>query len=86
VEGGGEVLASFVAAGLFDRVETAVAPLLVAGREAPGALGGVGPERLADALRVELPRLARRGEDVVLSSFRSGLLPELAALCSPESR
>lgn len=79
VEGGGEVLAAFVAAGLFDRVEVAVAPLLIGGREAPSPLGGRGPERLADALRLEPPTLARRGDDLILSAYRSGCLPVLYA-------
>jgi diaminohydroxyphosphoribosylaminopyrimidine deaminase/5-amino-6-(5-phosphoribosylamino)uracil reductase len=83
VEGGGEVLAAFVEAGLFERVEAVVAPLLVGGRAAPSPLGGLGPERLASALRLDPLRLARRGEDLLLSAFRSGLLSEVQAACSP---
>ena len=83
VEGGGEVHAAFVEAGVFERVEVAVAPLLVGGRGAPGPLGGIGADRLERALRLERPRLARRGEDLLLSAFRRDLIPELIAACSP---
>lgn len=78
VEGGGEVLAAFAAAGAFDRVEVAVAPLLVGGRAAPGPLGGGGPGRLAEALRLDAPTVARRGDDLIVSGFRSGCLPGLS--------
>jgi diaminohydroxyphosphoribosylaminopyrimidine deaminase/5-amino-6-(5-phosphoribosylamino)uracil reductase len=78
VEGGGEVLAAFSAAGLFDRVEVAVAPLLVGGREATGPLGGLGPERLADASRLEAPTVMRRGDDVIFSAYRTGCLQDLS--------
>ena len=83
VEGGGEVLAAFVEAGLFERVEAAVAPLLVGGTAAPSPLGGLGPERLDAALRLDPPRLVRRGGDLLLSTFRSGLLSEVRGACSP---
>ena len=79
VEGGAEVLAAFVEAGLFDRVEVACAPLLVRGREAPGPLGGVGSERLADALRLDTLEVRRRGTDILLGAFRQECLPGLSA-------
>src|SRR5437879_3829942 len=45
VEGGGEVHASFLDAGLVDRVAVYVAPLLVGGRQATPVGGGGGRER-----------------------------------------
>lgn len=79
VEGGGEVLAAFVEAGLFERVEVACAPLLVGGKEAPGPLGGGGPERLAEALRLDRLEVRRPGRDVWLGAFRKGCLQDLSA-------
>lgn len=79
VEGGGEVLSAFAEAGAFDRVEVACAPLLVGGRESPGPLGGAGPERLADALRLDTLEVRRRGPDVLLGAFRNGCLQDLSA-------
>jgi diaminohydroxyphosphoribosylaminopyrimidine deaminase/5-amino-6-(5-phosphoribosylamino)uracil reductase len=79
VEGGGEVSAAFVAAGLFERVEAVVSPLLIGGREAPSPLGGEGVESLAEAPRLDRPLVVRRGDDLHLEAFRSGCLPALCA-------
>jgi diaminohydroxyphosphoribosylaminopyrimidine deaminase/5-amino-6-(5-phosphoribosylamino)uracil reductase len=79
VEGGAEVLGAFVEAGTFDRVEVACAPLLVRGKDAPGPLGGLGSEKLADALRLDTLEVRRRGPDVLLGAFRQGCLPDLSA-------
>jgi diaminohydroxyphosphoribosylaminopyrimidine deaminase / 5-amino-6-(5-phosphoribosylamino)uracil reductase len=79
VEGGGEVLGAFVAAGLFDRVEVVCAPLLVRGQDAPGPLGGAGTDKLADALRLDTLEVRRRGPDVLLGAFRDGCLQDLSA-------
>lgn len=77
VEGGGEIAAAFLTAGLYDRVRAVAAPLLIGGREAPGPLGGDGVRKLADAGRLERLTTRRRGDDVVLSGFRDGCLREL---------
>ncbi|MFO0973079.1 MAG: bifunctional diaminohydroxyphosphoribosylaminopyrimidine deaminase/5-amino-6-(5-phosphoribosylamino)uracil reductase RibD [Phycisphaerae bacterium] len=47
VEGGGRLLGSFLDAGLADEAVVFVAPRLIGGRTAPGALGGVGPADVA---------------------------------------
>jgi diaminohydroxyphosphoribosylaminopyrimidine deaminase/5-amino-6-(5-phosphoribosylamino)uracil reductase len=52
VEGGSEVLGSFLQAGLFDQVALFRAPLLLGGRGARPAFGGADPRRLADARRL----------------------------------
>ncbi|MCX6094271.1 MAG: bifunctional diaminohydroxyphosphoribosylaminopyrimidine deaminase/5-amino-6-(5-phosphoribosylamino)uracil reductase RibD [Candidatus Bipolaricaulota bacterium] len=52
VEGGGETAASFLAAGLVDRVSFFVAPLLIGGRDAVPAIGGLGIDRVEDAARL----------------------------------
>ncbi|MCL4837997.1 MAG: bifunctional diaminohydroxyphosphoribosylaminopyrimidine deaminase/5-amino-6-(5-phosphoribosylamino)uracil reductase RibD [Thermoanaerobaculia bacterium] len=79
VEGGGEILAAFAAAGLFERVTGALAPLLIGGRAALGPLGGNGIGRLAEAPRVESLRWRRRGADLVFEGVREGCLPALCA-------
>jgi diaminohydroxyphosphoribosylaminopyrimidine deaminase/5-amino-6-(5-phosphoribosylamino)uracil reductase len=50
VEGGAEVLGSFLDAGVIDEVHVDVAPLLVGGTEAKSPVAGRGVARLADAL------------------------------------
>lgn len=79
VEGGGEVAAAFVAAGLYDRVQAVVAPLLVGGRRAPGPLGGAGTGPLASAPRLERLTVRRFGPDRLLSGLRPETLRELTA-------
>jgi diaminohydroxyphosphoribosylaminopyrimidine deaminase/5-amino-6-(5-phosphoribosylamino)uracil reductase len=53
VEGGGEVLGSFLAARLADQVALFRAPLLLGGRGSRPAFGGPDPADIADALRLE---------------------------------
>ncbi len=79
VEGGGEVLGSFVASGLFDRVAVDCAPMLIGGRGAPGPLGGAGAAGLAAAPRLDHLVVQRRGGDLVLDGLRRGCLEELLA-------
>ncbi len=77
VEGGSEITAAFVAAGLYDRVGVDCAPLLIAGVSAPGPVGGAGFEPLAAAPRLDGMRARRRGEDLIIEGFRAGCLADL---------
>ncbi len=65
LEGGGELAASFLRAGLVDRIVAFVAPMLLGGRDAPGPLAGSGL-RLPEAF--EMIRLEARpvGNDWML--------------------
>ena len=53
VEGGSEVLGSFLAARLFDQVALFRAPLLLGGRRSLGAFGGENPRHIREAVRLE---------------------------------
>jgi diaminohydroxyphosphoribosylaminopyrimidine deaminase / 5-amino-6-(5-phosphoribosylamino)uracil reductase len=64
VEGGGEVHRSFLEAGLVDEVLLFVAPKILGGGVA--WLDGPGPDRMADALRLEDVEVRRVGEDLVV--------------------
>lgn len=57
VEGGSEVLGSFLAARLVDEVALFRAPVLLGGSDSRPAFGGPGPRRLRDALRLVGPAL-----------------------------
>jgi diaminohydroxyphosphoribosylaminopyrimidine deaminase/5-amino-6-(5-phosphoribosylamino)uracil reductase len=52
VEGGSELLGSFLSARLFDRIVLFRAPLMLGGRGSRAAFGGPDPLRLADAVRL----------------------------------
>ena len=60
VEGGAEVLGSFLAERRFDELALFRAPLLLGGRGSLAAFGGKDPKRIADALRLS-PVPAPRG-------------------------
>jgi diaminohydroxyphosphoribosylaminopyrimidine deaminase/5-amino-6-(5-phosphoribosylamino)uracil reductase len=83
VEGGAEVLASFVASGLYDRVAVDCAPLLIGGRGAPGPLGGAGAGALAEAARLERLAAVRAGGDLILGGLRQGCVERLLARVLP---
>jgi diaminohydroxyphosphoribosylaminopyrimidine deaminase/5-amino-6-(5-phosphoribosylamino)uracil reductase len=71
VEGGGETAASFLEAGLVDKVAAFVAPLLIGGREATPSLGGVGAERVADAWHLRDLTVSRLGDDLYVVGYVS---------------
>jgi len=79
VEGGGEILASFVGAGLYDQVMVNCAPLLIGGKEAPAPLGGLGVGALEAAPRLEDLEVRRRGGDLLILGYRQGCLQDLFA-------
>jgi diaminohydroxyphosphoribosylaminopyrimidine deaminase/5-amino-6-(5-phosphoribosylamino)uracil reductase len=69
IEGGGELLGSFFDAGLVDKVQAVVAPLIIGGRDAPAAVAGRGIERMAEALRLRDVAVERLGEDVLVTGY-----------------
>jgi diaminohydroxyphosphoribosylaminopyrimidine deaminase / 5-amino-6-(5-phosphoribosylamino)uracil reductase len=77
-EGGGEVLASFVTSGFYDRVMVDCAPLLIGGKGAPGPLAGEGFAELAAAARLDGFEARRQGGDLILTGYRRGCLEGLA--------
>ncbi len=66
VEGGGELIGSFLDAGLAQEAYVFMAPVIFGGREAPGPAGGRGIGPIADALRLESPEVQRLGADVLI--------------------
>jgi diaminohydroxyphosphoribosylaminopyrimidine deaminase/5-amino-6-(5-phosphoribosylamino)uracil reductase len=69
VEGGSEVHASFLAEGLVDKVHAYVAPRLIGGRDAPGAVGGHGVERLVQAVLLRDLDTTRLGADILITGY-----------------
>jgi diaminohydroxyphosphoribosylaminopyrimidine deaminase/5-amino-6-(5-phosphoribosylamino)uracil reductase len=67
VEGGGEVHAAFLDAGLVDRVAVFLAPLLVGGRTAPSVVGGAG-RGLKSGVRLGPLTVTPVGDDVLLEA------------------
>lgn len=72
VEGGGELLAAFVTAGLVDRVLVFLSPKITGGRRARTPVEGEGFDRIAQSLPVRGLQVKRIGEDVVLEGMVEG--------------
>ncbi len=66
VEGGGEVHASVLDAGLADEACIFVAPKIIGGRNAKSPVEGEGLEFMSEALRLDRVRVERFGDDVMI--------------------
>ncbi len=71
VEGGAGVAGKLLEAGLVNKVSFFLAPIIIGGQDAPGAIGGDGIERLADALKLHNLEIVRRGEDIEVTGYPS---------------
>ena len=69
IEGGGEVNASALSAGIVDKVLVFVAPILIGGKDAPGPLGGKGIRSLASAYKIKNMTVNRIGDDFLLEGY-----------------
>jgi diaminohydroxyphosphoribosylaminopyrimidine deaminase/5-amino-6-(5-phosphoribosylamino)uracil reductase len=72
VEGGGEVNASFLLAGLAQRIAFLYAPRILGGREARKAVAGDGVRSLKEALRLREVKWSRLGPDLLLTARLAG--------------
>lgn len=64
LEGGGELLGSFAAAGQIDEAHVYMGAKLIGGRAAPGPVGDPGFAKLSDATPWEIDTVERFGQDV----------------------
>jgi diaminohydroxyphosphoribosylaminopyrimidine deaminase / 5-amino-6-(5-phosphoribosylamino)uracil reductase len=71
IEGGSEVNASALRAGLVNRVALFIAPTLLGGQDAKGLIGGQSPRRLAQALPLGDIRIQPLGRDFLLEGTLS---------------
>ena len=67
VEGGGTLLGSLFDRGLVDRVAAFIAPVVIGGKGAPGPVGGMGVEKISDALRLERVSYRQVGGDMLVT-------------------
>ena len=67
VEGGGELAANLLRAGLVDKVVLFVAPKILGGRNSRPAVGGADPATLAEALELENMQVRRIGTDLMIT-------------------
>lgn len=69
VEGGSEAAGAFVDAGLIDKVTFLYSPLIIGGRDAPAAIGGMGASELKRALRLTEITVRRIGDDFEVTGY-----------------
>jgi diaminohydroxyphosphoribosylaminopyrimidine deaminase/5-amino-6-(5-phosphoribosylamino)uracil reductase len=67
LEGGAEVNASALKAGIVDKVMVFIAPKLIGGNSSPGPIGGVGIEDLSEAVDLTDVSVDRIGEDILVT-------------------
>ncbi|MBI2876140.1 MAG: bifunctional diaminohydroxyphosphoribosylaminopyrimidine deaminase/5-amino-6-(5-phosphoribosylamino)uracil reductase RibD [Candidatus Tectomicrobia bacterium] len=69
IEGGGEINAAALQAGLVDKVVFFIAPLLIGGGGAPGAVGGQGCACLEEAIRLERLEVKQLEADLMIQGY-----------------
>ena len=69
IEGGAAIAGAFVDAGLVNKVTFFIAPKIIGGADAPGAIGGKGIARMAEALELEQVNVIPRGRDIEVSGY-----------------
>ena len=66
IEGGGEVNASALQSGVVDRMIYFIAPKVLGGHDAVGAVGGICPPHLTDAVRLRDVTVSHVGSDIMI--------------------
>ena len=66
LEGGGSLNYTFLAEGLSDELYAFIAPKIVGGMNAKTPVEGLGVEKMADAITLELKNVLNIGDDVLL--------------------
>ncbi|HBR56231.1 MAG TPA: bifunctional diaminohydroxyphosphoribosylaminopyrimidine deaminase/5-amino-6-(5-phosphoribosylamino)uracil reductase RibD [Blastocatellia bacterium] len=69
VEGGAEIAGSFVDAGLVDKVSFIFSPMIIGGREAPNAIGGMGAVDLKSTVRLTDIITSHHGDDIEITGY-----------------
>ena len=71
IEGGGEINAAALQAGIVDKLMFFIAPKLIGGKDAPGPIGGVGIGRLAEAFELRDTKISQIGADFLIEGYLS---------------
>lgn len=69
IEGGGQVNASFLRAGMVDKVYWFIAPKICGGEHAPSPVEGKGIARMAEALKLKRYTIDRFQEDILITGY-----------------
>jgi diaminohydroxyphosphoribosylaminopyrimidine deaminase/5-amino-6-(5-phosphoribosylamino)uracil reductase len=69
VEGGSTIAGEFIDAGLVNKVTFFIAPKIIGGAGAPGAVGGQGVEVMSQALSLERVTVVQRDSDIEVTGY-----------------
>ena len=69
VEGGGELAADLLKAGVVNKVEFHIAPKILTGRNSRSVAGGANPFSLDEALHLKNVKITRYGKDIGISGY-----------------
>ncbi len=69
IEGGGELAAAALRAGIVNKVAFFVAPKILGGRGSRPVVGGPDPDRLAEAMALERLHAERVGDDLLITGY-----------------
>ena len=69
IEGGSEINASALKEGIVDKVVLFVAPLIMTGRDSVCSIGGMAPEKLNKALRLQRMTTTPVGQDLMIEGY-----------------
>lgn len=72
VEGGGELAASLLKAGIVDKVEFHIAPKILGGRNSRPVVGGDNPSDLAESFNLQKTRMRKIGNDFCIIGYLEG--------------
>lgn len=68
VEGGAEINYSLVSSGMADEIYAFIAPKIIGGRNAKTPIGGLGIEKMSDAIGLEKMKFETIGEDLLIKA------------------
>jgi diaminohydroxyphosphoribosylaminopyrimidine deaminase/5-amino-6-(5-phosphoribosylamino)uracil reductase len=69
IEGGSNVLSSFIRRQLWQKMIVFIAPMIIGGAEAPSIFGGESVAKLADAYRFRFDAVEMVGSDVMITAY-----------------
>jgi diaminohydroxyphosphoribosylaminopyrimidine deaminase/5-amino-6-(5-phosphoribosylamino)uracil reductase len=69
IEGGGELAAEALSAGIVDKVEFHIAPKILGGRDSRPVIGGRNPRSLEEAMELRDYKLEIAGNDIIVSGY-----------------
>lgn len=71
IEGGSQIIASFIESGQFDKIITYIGNLIIGGTQALPAVGGQGIEQLKDAVPLHFASVEMLGQNIKIIAYNT---------------